>query len=147
MLHQLTAKGTSWEWNQDTHTAFAKLKKRLTIAPVLGYPDPKQTYILDTDTSDVEVSQMQDEEERDIAYNSKTIAPPEKNYYLTRKELLAVVRTVKHFRSYLYGQQLKLRTDHGSLRWLYLRREPSNQVTRWLEILAYVRTQSWHPTW
>ena len=52
------------------------------------------------------------------------------------KELLAVVKAIKHFRPYLYGQTFKLRTDHASLRWLCRRREPSAQVARWLEILS-----------
>ena len=46
------------------------------------------------------------------------------------------MKAVKHFRPCLYGQKFRLRTDHASLRWLCRRREPSNQVARWLEILA-----------
>lgn len=71
----------------------------------------------------------------------KTLAPPEKGYCVTRKELPAVVKAVKNFCSYLhvYGQQFKLRTDHASLRWLCLRKKPSNQVIRWLEILAKLK--------
>ena len=89
------------------------------FAPVLGYPDPKLQYILDTDASAVEVgavlTQVQDGEERVMAYYSKTLAPPECNYCVTRRELLAVVKAVKHFRPYLYGNKFKLRTDHASL--------------------------------
>jgi hypothetical protein len=47
-----------------------------------------------------------------------------------------VIRGVKHFRPYLYGRQFKLRTDHASLRWLCRRKEPSDQVARWLEALS-----------
>ena len=71
-----------------------------------------------------------------IAYYSKTLSPAEKNYCVTRRELLAVVKAVKYFRPYLYGRAFRLRTDHASLRWLCRRKEPSNQVARWLEILA-----------
>ena len=51
-------------------------------------------------------------------------------------ELLATVKAIKHFKPYLYGRKFRLRTDHASLRWLCRRKEPSNQVARWLEILA-----------
>ena len=48
-------------------------------APVLGYPDPNQTYILDTDASGFGVgavlSQEQGGVERVIAYYSKTLSP------------------------------------------------------------------------
>ena len=139
-LHRLTAKGVDWEWNETAQTAFDKMKKGLTTAPVLGYPDPDKQYVLDTDASDIGVgavlSQIEDGVERVIAYYSKTLAPPERNYCVTRKELLAVIKAVKHFRPYIYGRRFRLRTDHASLRWLCLRKEPSNQVARWLEILA-----------
>jgi len=39
-----------------------------------------------------------------MAYYSKALSAPEKNYGTTRRELLAVVKAVKHFRPYLYGR-------------------------------------------
>ena len=136
----LTAKGTVWTWTETEQRAFEILREGLISAPVLGYPDPKLSYILDTDASAVGVgavlSQVQNEKERVMAYYSKTLSAAEQNYCVTRKELLAVVKTIKHFRPYLYGQKFKLRTDHASLRWLCRRREPSAQVAKWLEILS-----------
>ena len=61
---------------------------------------------------------------------------PERNYCVTRRELLAVLKSIKHFRPYLYGKTFRLRTDHASLRWLCRRTDPSDQVARWLELLA-----------
>ena len=139
-LHKLTSKEAEWKWGEAEQESFEELKLRLVSAPVLGYPDPTQTYILDTDASGFGVgavlSQVQEGQERVIAYYSKTLAPPERNYCVTRRELLATVKAIKHFRPYLYGRKFKLRTDHASLRWLCRRKEPSNQVARWLEILA-----------
>ena len=48
-----------------------------------------------------------------------------------------MVKGVKHFRPYLYGQHFDLRTDHASL--MCRRKEPSDQVARWLETLAEFR--------
>jgi len=70
-----------------------------------------------------------------VAYYSKSLSPTERNN-CTRKELLAVIKSVKHFRSYLYGRRFRLRTDHVSLIWLHKRAELSSQVARWLEILV-----------
>ena len=57
--------------------------------------------MLDTYASAVRVeavlSQIHEEKERVIAYYSKTLAPVERNYWVTRRELLAVVKAVKHF--------------------------------------------------
>lgn len=72
---------------------------------------------IDTDASDVGVgtviSQLQDGEERVIAYIGLTLTPPEKNYCMIRKELLAVIKAVKHFHPFLYGRHFMLRSDHG----------------------------------
>ena len=84
------------------------------------------------------LSQKQTGNKRVIAYYNKTLSPPEKNYCVTRRELLATVKAIKYFRSYLYEQKFWLRTDHISLRWLWRRKEPSNQFARWLEILAEI---------
>ena len=79
---------------------------------------------------------MQDGHERVIAYYSKSLSPQEVNFCVTRKELLAVIKAIKHFRPYLIGTKFRLRTDHASLIWLYKRNEPSDQVARWLERMA-----------
>jgi len=103
-------------------------------APILAYPDPAQEYILDTDASNHNVgaalSQVQDGCEVVVVYYSKALSAPEKNYCTTRRELLVVVKSVKHFRPYLYGRTFRLRTDHTSLIWLCRRAEPSSQVAR-----------------
>ena len=70
-----------------------------------------------------------------IAYGSHLLSKTERKYCVTRRELLAVVTFVKHFRPYLLGRRFTLRTDHGSLIWLRNFHEPEGQLARWLETL------------
>jgi hypothetical protein len=67
---------------------------------------------VDTDVSNVGIggvlSQVQGRKERVIAYYSKTLSRAEINYCVTRRELLAIVRTLEHFHKYLYGQEFHL---------------------------------------
>lgn len=70
-----------------------------------------------------------------VAYYSCSLSRPERNYCVTRRELLAVVLAVRHFRPYLLGTRFTLRTDHASLTWLLNFKQPEGQVARWLEIL------------
>ena len=83
--------------------AFQRLKTLLIEAPVLTYPDPSRQYILDTDASNeaagAVLSQMVEGVECVVAYYSKTFSPPQRNYCVTRRELLAVVmvRGKKHY--------------------------------------------------
>ena len=147
-LTLLTGEGSTWVWGTPEQSAFDQLKWLLTHAPVLGYPDPTLPYILDTDASNVGtgavLSQVQEGQERAIAFHSKTLSPAERNYCVTRRELLAVVLSVKHFRPYLYGRKFTIRTDHASLVWLHRRKEPSCQVARWIESLAEHQYQIVH---
>ena len=53
-LHQLTNKGVTFEWTPSCQSAFNHLKRKLTEAPVLAYPqyDPAaEQFILQTDAN------------------------------------------------------------------------------------------------
>uniref|UniRef100_A0A3B1J624 Gypsy retrotransposon integrase-like protein 1 n=1 Tax=Astyanax mexicanus TaxID=7994 RepID=A0A3B1J624_ASTMX len=79
--------------------------------------------------------QVQGGQERVIAYYSRALSKQERNYCVTRRELLAVVSGLKHFRHYLYATPFVLRTDHASLTWLMQFKEPEGQVARWITAL------------
>ena len=86
---------------QECDTAFRTLKENMVTSPILAYPLIEGSkFILDTDASNLAIgavlSQVQDGEEKVIAYGSRTLHKPEINYCVTRKELLAVVYFVKH---------------------------------------------------
>lgn len=140
-LFRLMERGREFKWTQECSEAYAILKLRLTSAPILAFfPDFKAVFVLDTDASESGIgavlSQVDiDGEERVIAYASRVLNKAEPKYSVTRKELLAVVTFIKHFRSYLLGRHFILRTDHSSLQWLYTFKKPEGQIARWLEKL------------
>lgn len=70
-----------------------------------------------------------------IAYFSKVLSKAERNYCVTRRELLAVVDSLKSFRHYLLGRKFVIRTDHVSLKWLMSFKDLEGQLARWLERL------------
>jgi Na+-translocating ferredoxin:NAD+ oxidoreductase RNF subunit RnfB len=51
------------------------------------------------------LSQVQDGQERVMAYYSKMLNKAGKNYCVSRRELLAIVRTLQHFHKYLHEQE------------------------------------------
>ena len=61
---------------------------------------------------------------------------PEQQYCVTRRELLAVVESVKYFHHYLLGRHFVVRTDHGSLKWLMRFKNPEGQMWRWIRVLS-----------
>ena len=70
-----------------------------------------------------------------VTYASRLLSKSERRYCVTRKELLAVVVFLHHFRQYLLGNKFVLRTDHSSLMWLHSFKEPEGQLARWLKRL------------
>ena len=135
-LHQLTRKGAGFKWTETCPEAFCGLKNALTKAPVMPYPDPSRPYVVDTDASTEGIgavlSQEKDGQEHVVAYYSAKFSKPERNYCVTRKELLAVVKSLEHFHPYLYGAKFIIRTDHAALRWLKTLKRPEGQLARWL---------------
>ena len=94
----------------------------MSTPPILAIPHTDLPFILDTDASDhgigAVLSQIQEEIERVIAYYSCVLSKTERNYCVTRRELLAVVDSVQNFHDYLCGRPFFIRTDHSALRWL-----------------------------
>ena len=119
-LHRLTEKGQSFQWGEEEAAAFNQLKQSLATAPVLAYPQIGARYILDTDASGhgigAVLSQVQEGEEHPVAYFSRVLSRAERSYCTTRIELLALVKSVQHFRPHLYGVKFTIRTDHAALK-------------------------------
>ena len=147
LLTRLTEEKRIFEWSTETETAFQALKEALCTAPVLVYPHPGEKFIVDTDASNVGIgvlSQVQDVSERVIAYFSKTLSKAERNYCVTRRELLAIVKTLECFHKYLYGQEFHLRTDHSALTWLLSFRNLEGRTARSIQRLQEYSFTSEH---
>ena len=139
VLYSLTGKN-KFRWGQEEQEAFESLKVTLVNPPVLGLPNTEDPFILDTDASDTaigaELLQIQNGEEKVVAYSSYTLTPEQKKYCTTRKELLSIVRFTRQFRHYLLGRVFTVRTDHSSLTWLLKFKDPQGQLARWIEELS-----------
>ena len=95
-LHRLTEKGREFTWTQESDQAFNTLKQKLTSAPVLALPNWSKSFLVDTDASETGIgavlSQVQDDgSECVIAYASRLLSKQERNYCVTRKELLLLL--------------------------------------------------------
>ena len=93
-LHKLQRKNVAFVWTEEQSGAFNRLKEALISAPVLGMPTGSGTFYLDCDASDIGLgavlSENQNGSEVVIAYASCTLSKAERNYDVTRRELLAV---------------------------------------------------------
>ena len=58
----------------------------------------------------------------------------ERNYCVTRRELLTIVTFVQQFQPYLLGAPF-IRTDHSALAWIQKFKEPEGQIAQWVQKL------------
>ena len=134
-MHNVTKKDQPFCWTKPCQKAFDELKRSLTTAPVLTLPNDVDTFVLDTDASGecigAVLSQIQNGQEKPIAYASRKLSNGEMNYCTTRRELLAVVHFLKYYRHYLLGRRFVVRTDHSTLQWLRRLSDPVGQQARW----------------
>lgn len=84
-LHDLTKKGTKFTWTDACQTAFYTLKKALTEAPILAYPDFAHPFILATDASNDALGMVLGQKQNVIAYAGRKLNPAERNYTVSRK--------------------------------------------------------------
>lgn len=113
-LNRLLGQGVPWCSNAQ---AFEQLKVRLASIEVLAHYDPELPVKLDCDASAYGLGAVlshvySDGSERPIAYSSRTLSNPERNYAQIKKEELSLIWSVI---SILYGRPFTLVTDHKPL--------------------------------
>ena len=118
-LFDLTHKTTPWTWSAECNHAFRTLQQTMTTSPVLALPNYDRAFTLITDASDYTTGTILEQNNalgrsHPVAYYSKSLQPAERNYEIHDKELLAIIRALKHFRHYLQGNPYKtlIYSDH-----------------------------------
>ncbi len=128
-------------WTAECEEAFQSLKKELISAPVLGYPDYSQPFLLQTDASGMGLGavlvQVQDGVERVIAYASRGLSPPETRYPAHKLEFLALKWAVTDkFHDHLYGRKFSVLTDNNPLKYVMTSSKLDATGQRWVSQLS-----------
>jgi len=134
------------QWTEELQKAFLKVKEIFqTPIPTLALPDAEGQYIVETDASFSGLGgcllQVQNGEEKPVAYFSKALKPAEKNYDINKLELLALYTTIRHFAVYLsFLPHFLVRVDNVSLRyWRTSVFAPGDVRSRWKAYLDMFR--------
>ena len=140
-LNQLLKKEAAFEWTSRQQDAFETIIAKLTSAPVLGFADFSQPFILHVDASTTGLGAMLSQEQeggrRVIAYGSRSLNPAEQRYPAHKLEFLALKWSVcERFHDYLYGQKFKVVTDNNPLTYVLTSAKLDAAGHRWAAALA-----------
>ncbi|WVZ51589.1 hypothetical protein U9M48_002720, partial [Paspalum notatum var. saurae] len=131
----LLEKNIKFQWTSACQRGFEELKKRLTTAPVLTFPDMHKPFSVYCDASRLDLGCVLMQEGKVVAYASRQLRDHEKNYPTHDLELAAVVHALKVWRHYLFGQKCDIYTDHKSLKYIFTQTELNMRQRRWLELI------------
>ncbi len=140
---KLTWKDHFFEWTEICQTIFEELKQQMTTALVLKHFDLIRKAILKTNFSnyvnDEVLSQYDDEDIlHSMIFYSKNMILAECNYEIYDKELLTIIRCLKHWRSELKCTDISIKIfiDHLNLKYFMIIKELTRRQTKWAEKLS-----------
>ena len=110
----LKTKKVPWYWDEVDQKAFNDVKAIIAKDVALAYPDSNEFEIY-TDASSRQMDSVITQQNRLIAFFSRKLSTMQQKYRVTEIELLAIVETLKEFKSMLWGQKIKVYTDNKNL--------------------------------
>jgi hypothetical protein len=108
-------KKVPWHWDDVHQRAFDHVKATIAREVVLAYPDYSKVFKIYTDALSKQLGALITQENRPIAFFSQKLSTMQQKYSVTKIELLAIVKTLKEFKGMLWGQPIKVFTDHANL--------------------------------
>jgi hypothetical protein len=102
-LHDLTRNDAKWEWGHRQQYTFETLKEIICASPVLIHPDLEEWFRVETDTSNYAYGAIlsqkgkKDQKQHPVTFFSKSMTTPERNYGISDKEALAIVKALQHW--------------------------------------------------
>ncbi|GFY28687.1 transposon Tf2-9 polyprotein [Trichonephila clavipes] len=124
-------KGAKFNWSREAQDSFDQIKRTLTEAPILQLPNFSEQFNLFTDASGVGIGAVLQQNQKPIAFASRTLNKAERNYTVTERECLAVIWALNKFKTYFGPLPVKVITDHAALTKLTNGKNLSSRMIRW----------------
>jgi hypothetical protein len=103
------AKKQPWRWNPIHQQAFDNVEAAIAKEVVLAYPNFFKPFEIYTDGSSTQLEAVKAQDNRPIVFFRRKLSK------MIEIELLAIMGTLKEFKGMLWGQSVKIFTDHKNL--------------------------------
>ena len=151
-LRKLLKKNTPWVWSDAQQQAFQELKDLLLSSKTLAFFDPSAYTEVITDASPVGLGAVILQRQPDgrlqpVDYASRALTGAETRYSQIERESLGIYFAITRFRSYLYGMEFTVKTDHKPLVSLFKTySKPPPRIENWIiRLMAYSFTVVYQP--
>lgn len=114
-MRDLLKEDAEFIWDKQQQTALQKIKDTITSQPLLAFFDPKKEVKLEVDASKFGLGAAIFQDDKPVAFASKSLTPTEQNYAQIEKELYAILFGCHRFHQYLYGREITVFSDHKPL--------------------------------
>lgn len=136
-LTALTSPRIPFRWTQREPNAFEEVKAMVSRATELAYPDFEKTFDIYTDASDYQLGGVLMQEGKPLAFWSKTCDDTQRKYATNKKELLSILLMLREFRSIVWGQKIRVFTDH--------RNSKFQNITNWTMLRWRLEIEEYGP--
>ena len=116
-IRVLLRKDIEFQWSHEQEKALYEIKSILTKdgGPIPNFFDIQKPVTISCDASPTGLAGVLLQEERPVAYASRSLTDAESRYAQIEKELLAVQFTLERFHQYIYGKKVTVESDHKPL--------------------------------
>ena len=134
-LTRLTQIDQPFHWTLECQHAFEQLKDSLIKVPLLAKWTPGLETAIECDSSRYAVGDILMQNMKrlwpPVAYFSKKLNPAESNYPIHDKEMLAIIRCIREWRTELVGQHFEVWSNHRNLAYFRKKQHLGERQMRW----------------
>lgn len=118
-MRDLLRNGVTWEWNDETESAYQQMLELLCSDPILKLPDYSRLFIVKTDCSQYAwgavLCQIYEDIEHPVYFASGSLSPAGRRWPTWKREGFAVFKAIMLWKHYLMGVPFHVFTDHKAL--------------------------------
>ncbi|KAF9754381.1 Retrovirus-related Pol polyprotein from transposon gypsy, partial [Nosema granulosis] len=117
------------ERQRDSYKRNRKIKKQT----LLNYPNPNDTFTLNTDASENGLGAALTQGKNLIGLYSYKLKGAETRYTIMEKELLSIIKALSQFKNIIFNSKIIINTDNANI--TFLKDSNNSRVQRWRLIL------------